>query len=136
VRHQGEQYIKPYSFCIRIQHAILLQVVRNRVLRQQRRQHTNLSPDPFALRVRSIRRMIAASSAAKLRAEVGTLNLIELLDLAPGLIAHGTGDIDFQFNHRHKSKPFNAVVANHAERTNQQSKLNNHNLIFPCRSLP
>ena len=35
------------------------------------------------------------SAAAELGAEVGALDLIELLDLAPGFVAYGAGNIDF-----------------------------------------
>ena len=45
--------------------------------------------------------MIAAPAAAKLRTEVGTLNLVERLNLTPGLIADSARDVDFQFQERH-----------------------------------
>src|ERR1700685_382573 len=85
-----------------VQHALLFQVVRNRVLRQKRRRDLNFSANPFAFGVWSVGRMIAASTAAELRAELGALNLIELLDLTPGFIAHRAGDIDLQSNPRHR----------------------------------
>jgi hypothetical protein len=45
--------------------------------------------DPFALCVRRAGRVIAPTAAAELGAEVGALDLIELLDLAPGFVADG-----------------------------------------------
>ena len=69
--------------------------MRHGVLRQKRRLEPDFGADPFALGVRSVSGMIAASAAAELRAEVGALNLIELVDLAPRLVADRAGDIDF-----------------------------------------
>ena len=46
--------------------------------------------------------MVAAPAAAELRAEVGTLNLVVLTDLAPGGVADCAGDIDFESQDRHK----------------------------------
>jgi hypothetical protein len=40
--------------------------------------------------------MVATSSAAKLRAEVGALDLIEVTDLPPCLIADRAGDVNFE----------------------------------------
>jgi hypothetical protein len=48
--------------------------------------------------------VVAAPAAAELRTEVRTLDLIKLLDLAPGFVTDGSGDIDFQSHDRHKSK--------------------------------
>jgi hypothetical protein len=39
--------------------------------------------------------VIAAAAAAELWPEVGTLDLVELLNLAPGFVADGARDIDF-----------------------------------------
>ncbi len=50
--------------------------------------------------------MIAASAAAELRSEIGALYLIKLLDLAPGFVADGSGNVDFQSHGRHKIKIF------------------------------
>ena len=52
--------------------------------------------DPFAFGVRLVWRVIAASSAAELGAEVGGLDLIEVVQFAPGLVAYGAGDVDFE----------------------------------------
>ena len=78
-----------------VEHAFLFQVVRHRVLGQKRRLEPDFGANPFALPMGRIGRMIAASSAAKLWAEVGGLNLVELIDLTPGGIAYRTRDIDF-----------------------------------------
>src|SRR5579872_2749290 len=86
---------------IRVQHPILLQIMRNGILRQKRRLKLNLSPNPFAFIVRGIRRVLAVSAAAILRPKFGALDLVELLDLAPGLIADGAGNIDFEPDSRH-----------------------------------
>ena len=56
----------------------------------------DLGPDPFSLGMWLIRRMVATSSAAKLRAEVGALDLIEVAKFPPRLIANRTGDVNFQ----------------------------------------
>ena len=45
--------------------------------------------------------MVAAASTAELWAKVGALKLIELLDLMPGFIAHGSGYVNFQFHDWH-----------------------------------
>ena len=46
--------------------------------------------------------MIAASAAAELRAEVGALNLIELLNFLPGGVAHGAGNVDLKMQDAHE----------------------------------
>src|SRR4030088_2669843 len=79
--------------------------MRKRILGQKRRQYSDFGSNPFAFGVRRVGRMVAAASAAKLRAEVGALNLIELLDLAPGFVAHGAGYVDFQFHDWHYEVP-------------------------------
>ena len=70
--------------------------MRDRVLRQKRRLQADFGADPFAFRVRSVWRVVAASTAAELGAEVGALNLIKLLDFAPGGVADGARNIDLQ----------------------------------------
>jgi len=79
---------------IRVQHAVLLKVVRNSVLSQKRRLQTDFRPDPFAFGVRRVERVVAASSAAELRTEIRTLDLVKLTDLAPGFVADRAGDVD------------------------------------------
>lgn len=80
---------------IGIQHAILFQVVRDRILRQKRRLHADLSPNPFALPVRCVGRMIVWASRAELRTKCSTLNLVELLQFPPGFISDGPSDVNF-----------------------------------------
>jgi len=41
-----------------------------------------------------VERMVAASTAAELRAEIGALDLIELLKFTPSLVAYRAGNID------------------------------------------
>ena len=77
---------------IRVEYAFLLQVVRHGVLRQKRCLEPDFGADPFPLGVRSAGGVIAASAAAELRTEIGALNLIELSNLAPDLVADGAGD--------------------------------------------
>jgi hypothetical protein len=54
--------------------------------------------------MRNIGRVIAASATAKLRSKIRALNLIILLDLAPRRVADCAGDIDFEFQERHKNQ--------------------------------
>src|ERR1017187_943391 len=78
--------------------------MRNRILGQKRRLELDFGSDPFAFGVRRIRSVIAASAAAKLRAEVGALDLVERLDLAPGFVTDSSGDVDFQSHDQHRAK--------------------------------
>src|SRR5712692_4474307 len=86
---------------IGVEHTLLLQIIRNCILRQKRRLEPDFGSDPFPLGVGSIRGVIATATTAKLRAEVGALNLVKLLDLTPGLVAGSSGHIDFQSYDRH-----------------------------------
>src|SRR4051812_42906756 len=45
--------------------------------------------------------MLATSPAAKLRAEVGALDLIEVTDFPPGLITDRAGNVNFEPQDRH-----------------------------------
>ncbi len=81
---------------IGIEDAFLLKVVRHRVLSEERRLELDFSTNPGAFSVRRIGRSLCQIPAAELWAEAGALNLIELIDLAPGLVTYGAGDIDFQ----------------------------------------
>src|SRR5712671_1862952 len=81
---------------IGVEHALLLQIVRNSILRQKRRLKPDLGSDPFALGMGSIRCVIAAAATAKLRAKVRALNLVKLLNLTPGSVADSSGYVDFQ----------------------------------------
>ena len=80
---------------IGVEHAVLLEIMRNRVLRQQRRLNPDFGSDPFALRVRSDRSVVTAAATAELGTEVSALDLIELLNLSPGFVAYRARDINF-----------------------------------------
>jgi hypothetical protein len=88
-------------FHVGVEHALLLKIMRHGVLRQKWRLEPDFGSDPFPFAVRSIWRMVAASPAAELRAEVGALDLIELLDFLPGGVAHGAGNVDFEMQNAH-----------------------------------
>jgi hypothetical protein len=64
-------------------------------LGQERRLELDFGCDPGAFGVWSILLVVAKAAAAELRAEVGALDLVELVDLAPGFVACRTGDVDF-----------------------------------------
>jgi len=68
--------------------------MRYGILRQKRRLELNLSPNPFALAVGRIWYMVAAPATAELRTKIGALDLIELIDLAPGVVADSARNID------------------------------------------
>jgi len=100
---QGEGSVHLLLFHhIRIQHALLLKIVRYRILRQKRRLQPGFRPDPLSLIMRHSRRMIAASATAELRTELSALDLVKLLNLAPGLVADRAGNVDLQSHHSHK----------------------------------
>ena len=80
---------------VRIQYAFLLQIVRDRILREQRRLHANFGAHPFTLPVGRIRGMIARTFRSEVGAKRGALNLVKLLELAPGLVAERASNIDF-----------------------------------------
>jgi|SRR5579862_3715278 len=82
---------------VRVENSLLLQIMRHGVLGQKRRLKPDFGAYPFALAMRLIRRMVAASAASELRSEVSRLDLVELPDLAPRRIANGTGDVDLEF---------------------------------------
>lgn len=81
---------------ISVEHAFLLEVMGHSVLGQKWRLQPDFGADPFAFRVRSVRRMVAATSTAELGTEIRALNLIELADLTPGGIAYSSRDVDLQ----------------------------------------
>ena len=83
-------------FHVGVEDALLLQIVRHGILGQERRLQADFGADPFAFCVRGVGRVVAASAAAELRAEIGGLDLIELVNLLPGLVAYGAGDVDFE----------------------------------------
>ena len=84
-----------------IKHTLLLEIVRNCILREKRRLKPDFGSDPFALGVGNVRCVIAAPATAKLRAEVGALNLVKLVNLTPGSVADGSGYINLQSYNRH-----------------------------------
>jgi hypothetical protein len=73
----------------------LLEILGDGVLGQERGLEADFGADPFAFGMGSIRRVVAAATAAELGAEVGALDLIELLDLAPGFVADRSGYVNF-----------------------------------------
>jgi hypothetical protein len=87
-----------------IEYAILFEVVGNRVLSQQRCLQTDFSPDPFSFVVGGVERMIATSAAAELWTEICALDLIELLDPAPGFVARRARNVDLQSHNSHDSE--------------------------------
>src|ERR1700751_3891467 len=72
---------------VRIEHSALLEVVRNGVLREQRCLQPDFGADPLAFDVRLGGRMLARTVRPELRAEGCTLNLIELFQVLPCLVA-------------------------------------------------
>src|SRR5208282_1070643 len=104
VHSQTEEYSRPAPnslLHVRVEYALLLQIMRHGVLGQKRRLQPDFRANPFALAVRRVGCVIAASAAAELRAKIGALHLIELLDLAPGVVAHGAGNVNLKFQSRH-----------------------------------
>src|SRR5690348_12015018 len=91
---------------IGVEHAVLFEIMGNSVLRQKRRLEADFGADPFAFLVRLIERVVAASATAELRAEVGALDLVELLQFAPGFIASRARNVDFQSYCRHSRRTF------------------------------
>ena len=69
--------------------------MRHGVLGQEGSLKPDFGADPFAFRVRGVGRVVATASTAELGAEVGGLDLVELVDLFPGLVADCAGDVDF-----------------------------------------
>src|SRR5580704_8476745 len=77
-----------------IDHTVLLEVVGNGVLRKQRGLHGDFGADPFAFGMRLSGRVFFGAARAKLRAEGGFLDGIELLEVLPGFVADGAGNVD------------------------------------------
>lgn len=89
---------------ISIQHPVLLQVVRDYVLRQKRRFQRNFGANPFTPGMRQFRGVFADSARTESRPESCALNLFELAEILPGFVSYGAGNIDFQFYDRHECK--------------------------------
>jgi hypothetical protein len=81
---------------IRIQHPILLQVVRNRVLRQQWCLQVDFRGNPFAFRVGRTGWMIAHSAASETVPEFGALDLVEMFKLAESFVADRSRNINLE----------------------------------------
>lgn len=81
---------------IRIQYAILLEIMGDGVLGQQRRLQADLGAYPFAFAMLSVEWVIATSATSELRAEIRTLDLVKLLHFAPGFIAHRSRYVDLE----------------------------------------
>jgi len=64
------------------------------VLSQKRRLQADFGADPFAFVVGPVQRMIATAATSELRTEIRALDLVELLDCAPGFIARRARNID------------------------------------------
>jgi hypothetical protein len=80
---------------IGVEHALLLQIIRDGILRQKWRLEPDFGSDPFAFGVERFDWVMAAPAAAELRAKVGALDLIKLLDLSPGFVADSAGNVNF-----------------------------------------
>ena len=78
-----------------VEDAFLLQVVGHGVLGEERRLETDFGADPFAFGVGDIRFVVAAASAAELRAEVSRLDLLERADVFPGLVTYSARHVNF-----------------------------------------
>ena len=78
-----------------VEHAVLLQVVGDGVLGQQRRLQLDFGADPFALGVRGVGWMVAHLATEALP-ECGTLDLIEMLQVAPGFVTDRAADVNFE----------------------------------------
>jgi hypothetical protein len=78
--------------------------MRHGVLSEKRGLEPNFCPDPLAFRMRLIGSMVATATTAELGSEVSRLNLFEVIQLAPCLVANCTGDIDLEFQDGHNSK--------------------------------
>src|SRR5450631_500019 len=93
----------PLFHYVRIQHALLLQIMRDRVLRQQRRLQFDLGANPFPFAMRQIGGMLAIAARSEFRAEGGALDFVKLAQPPPGLIADSPGDIDFKSDNCHNA---------------------------------
>ena len=79
-----------------VEDAFLLEVVGHGVLGQQRGLEADLGADPLAFGVGLVRGVVATAAAAILGAEVGGLDLVEVVEFFPCAIADGVGDVDFE----------------------------------------
>jgi hypothetical protein len=91
VRFEGTSSV--HDICV--EDALLFKIVRDGVLGEEWGLEFDFGADPFAFGMRSVGRVIATAAAAELGAEVGGLDLVELLDVAPGFVGDGARDVDF-----------------------------------------
>jgi len=94
-------YSRSRLFHVGVEDTFLLEIVRHGVLGQKRRLEPDFGANPFTFAMWCAGRMVAASAAAELRAEIGALDLIELADLLPSGVAHRVGHVDFEVQHAH-----------------------------------
>src|ERR1700731_2334914 len=90
---------------VRVQHAVLLQIVRDGVLRQQRRFQLDLRANPLPFGMRQVGGMFAGPTRSEFRTESGTLNFVKLAQVAPGLVSDGAGYVDLEFYNCHYEIP-------------------------------
>jgi len=69
--------------------------MRYRVLGEERRLQANFRADPLSLSMRGGCSVIAQPARSKLRAKVGTLHFIVVIEIPECLVTHSAGDIDF-----------------------------------------
>jgi hypothetical protein len=84
------------SHHIRIQHPILLQVMRNGVLRQQWCLQADFRSNPFPFRVGRTGCMIAHSAASETVPEFGALDLVEMSKLTESLVVNRSRNINLE----------------------------------------
>ena len=78
-----------------IQHAVLLEVMRDSVLGQQRVLQLDFSADPFALGVGHVGCMVAHLATEALP-ECGTLDLSDMPEALPGCVADRATDVNLE----------------------------------------
>jgi hypothetical protein len=61
---------------------------------QQGRLQANLGADPLTFPMETVCRVVAGTARAEPATKLGALNLIELLEVPPGLIANGSSNIN------------------------------------------
>ena len=105
--------------------------MRYGILSEKRSLKMDLGSNPFALAVRRIQRVVMSATAAELRTKFSALDLIELLNLAPSLVADGSRHIDFQSYDGHKMKPIH-----HRDIESQRKSLISFALVFLRVSVP
>src|SRR5271155_4054737 len=76
----------------------------NSVLGDQRSCELNLGANPLARQMRRLGGMLARAAAAELWPEARALDLVELLQTPPGIVARGARDVDLEQDGRHESR--------------------------------